>query len=108
MRIAKITAILFAFLLVVMCFNAPVVLSGEEHPWDGDGSGDGSGDDGAIGTDTNTTLIDPTSDIEEETSNGDPDNPGLDDLSFGIWFLLWYYDIPDTRMGDDGQSNNMN
>ena len=57
MRVAKTLAIVFAVVLVVVCFNAPVVNSWEgsrDHPWDGD---DGGHDDGGDGIDVDTTGV---------------------------------------------------
>jgi hypothetical protein len=41
MKLAKTVAILIALVMVVICFNAPAVFSGSEHPWDQEGSGGG-------------------------------------------------------------------
>ncbi|GEM_PF-2556881 len=34
MRSAKIFAMMFALLLAVFCFSAPLANAGDEHPWD--------------------------------------------------------------------------
>ncbi len=51
MKFAKVFAILFALILAVFCFSAPLVNAGDEHPWDEEGPSYGG-----------TTSIDPNGD----------------------------------------------
>ncbi len=107
MRIAKITAMLFALVLVVICFNAPILFSAEEHPWDGDGPGDGS-DGSIVDPPGDTTITNPNDDEEEDGSNYDPDNLGLNDLLFNLQFFFLFYSVPDSPKENSGASGNTN
>jgi len=48
MKLTKALAILFAMVLVVICFNAPVVFGGDEFPWDEDNDNSGDGVHGSV------------------------------------------------------------
>jgi hypothetical protein len=96
MRVTKTLAIVFAVVLVVVCFNAPVVNSWEgsrDHPWEGD---DGGRDDGGdnIGIDTTAS---PGELITFKIAQ--PDNDGGSVSGYGTFvvavrLLLVYHDIP--------------
>lgn len=102
MKLAKTLAILLAMVLVVMCFNAPIVFSGEEHPWDGDGTGggDGLGGDNS-GGDLDTTLNDP---LEDPLYGSNPDNPFDPGYLISIQFLIWYHDLPGDVLKDENDA----
>ncbi len=106
MRIAKTLAMLFALVLVVMCFNAPILFSAEEHPWDGDGPGDGS--DGTIIDPTIDTTIVVPPDEEEDFSTYNPDGLNPDGLLFDLQFFFMFYSIPDYPAENSGASGNTN
>lgn len=108
MRIAKTIAMFFALILVVMCFNAPILFSAEEHPWDGDGPGDGDGDDGTIVDPTTDTIIVVPPDEDEDQSIYDPDGFVPNDPLFTLQFLFMFYSIPDSQLENNGASGNAN
>lgn len=107
MKITKALAILFALVLVVVCFNAPAVYSYEDHPWDEDGDGSGGGDGSGIIPDPDTTIIrtdpaDPEGDPEGTDGFGWPKGPGL---WLDLQFLFWYHNVPDYKIGRAGGQN---
>jgi hypothetical protein len=109
MRIAKTIAILIALVLVVICFNAPAIYSGEEHPWDGDGPGDGT--DGATidPANSDTTTVNPGSgDSDQNGSYYDPDDYGFSDLLFNVQYFLQFYSIPSSQSMSNGASSSTN
>lgn len=102
MKLAKTLAILVAMVLVVMCFNAPIVFSGEEHPWDGDGTGGdglggGTSDDGV-----DTTIVGPADNDPLRGSN--PDDPFDPGYLISIQFLIWYHDLPGYVQKDENDA----
>ncbi len=107
MRIAKTIVILFALVLVVMCFNAPILFSAEEHPWDGDGPGDGN-DGAVVDPPSDTTIVDPGDGDEDRGSIYDPADFPLNDLFFNVQFLLRFYSIPGSPPENNGASSNTN
>jgi len=108
MRIAKTLAMLFALVLVVICFNAPVLYSGEEHPWDGDGSGDGT-DGSVIDSPNDTLIIIPGADDDtEDGSIYDPDDLDITELLFNVQYFLQFYSIPGSANENSGASSSTN
>jgi hypothetical protein len=95
MRIAKTLAVLFALVLVVVCFNAPAVYSGEEHPWDEDGSllGDGEHNIGPNG-DSIVTVTAVNSPGTGHSGGGVGSQNGSYRLWIAFQFIFWYRDVP--------------
>ena len=106
MRIAKTMAMLFALILVVMCFNAPILFSAEEHPWDGDGPGD-SGDGTIIDPTIDSVIVVPP-DEDDDYSTYDPDDFVPNDLLFNLQFLFLFYSIPNSPVENSGASGSSN
>ena len=109
MKIAKALVILFALVLVVVCFNAPAVYSyDEDHPWDEDNGGGTDGEDGSYKPDTDSTGI-----IRSGITDPGEDSEGTDEImtgDFDLWldlqFLFWYYDLPGKNVdGLGGQDS---
>nr|MBN2278248.1 hypothetical protein [candidate division Zixibacteria bacterium] len=48
MKLTKALAIIFAMVLVVICFNAPVVFGEDEYPWDEDNDNSSGGIHGTV------------------------------------------------------------
>ena len=96
MRVTKTLAIIFAVVLVVVCFNAPVVNSWEgsrDHPWDGDDGGHDDGGDG-IGIDTTGTPGDIFT-FKVGQPDGDGDRlSGYGTFVTAVRLLLVYHDVP--------------
>ncbi len=96
MQVTKTLAILFAVVLVVICFNAPVVNSWDggtrDHPWDGDGSGDGGGDNIIIDTTSNggTKVLLTIS----PSGNQGGGVSGLGTFVTAVHLLFVYHDMP--------------
>lgn len=99
MKIAKTLAILGAVVLVVVCFNAPAVFSGEVHPWDEDGSGGGDGDTGDPGEDTTVVLENDTAPDDYNSYGGGTGWPGFSDLVTFIHYVITYYHLPGATSG---------
>ena len=95
MRIAKTLALVFAVVLVVVCFNAPVVNSWEgsrDHPWDGD---DGGHDDGGDGIGIDTTVVPGDLITLKVGESGGGDNvTGYGTFVIAVRLLLVYHDMP--------------
>jgi hypothetical protein len=101
MKLAKTLAILFALVMVVICFNAPAVFSGEEHPWDQEGgggrtTGGGSSTGGGLNPDTvkigasSTKSIGPREAMTKFTGSF----TAYERLLVTFNFVIWYRDIP--------------
>jgi hypothetical protein len=105
MKMAKALAILFAMVLVIMCFNAPFVYSGEEHPWDGDGGSNGGISDGYTGPGDDSLVVDPM--VKDEGTRGyDPSYPVDPEFLISMQFILWYHDVPTgVSKEENGASN---
>jgi hypothetical protein len=105
MRIAKTIAMLFALVLVVVCFNAPAIYSGEEHPWDGDGPGDPN-DGSIIDPSGDTIIVNPGGgDVDHSNSDIEPGTVGFDDLLFNVQYFLQFYSIPSSSTNNGAASN---
>ena len=95
MRVARNLTILFALILFVICFNAPTVFSGDEHPWDGEGVGTNPGT-GLPGIDSSKIIIR----TSELTNNGGSKTPGsgwsalYNYVLLSASFITWYRDLP--------------
>ncbi|SYZ72980.1 exported hypothetical protein [Candidatus Zixiibacteriota bacterium] len=97
MRVTRSLIILFALILFVICFNAPAVFSGDEHPWDGEGGSTHPGSTGIPGTDS-TKIIVRTSTYT--SSGGNSGTPGISwaalysHVIIYANFITWYRDLP--------------
>ncbi|MEW5922575.1 MAG: hypothetical protein AB1746_01165 [Candidatus Zixiibacteriota bacterium] len=96
MQVTKTLAILFAVVLVVICFNAPVVNSWDggsrDHPWDGDDGGDDGGDNAIIDTTSGGGVkvlysLSPSGNQGGEVS-------GMGTFITAIHLLFVYHDMP--------------
>jgi len=94
MKLTK-TLALIALVMVVICFNAPAVFSGDEHPWDQEGGG-GRTTGGGLNPDTvrtggsPTTSYGPRETIDKFTGS----LTTYERLMVTINFVVWYRDIP--------------
>ena len=96
MKIAKAFAIVFAMVLVVICFNAPFVHSGSSydgHPWDGEDGG-GGGTDGGQGRDTTLLINNPDTPLRSGTGVGSLEPSDLEMVVTTLRSIFWYHDIP--------------
>ncbi|MFH2035342.1 MAG: hypothetical protein ABIJ45_02980 [Candidatus Zixiibacteriota bacterium] len=99
MRMTKALALLFAMVMVVVCFNVPAICDdGDEHPWDNDGTGP-IGSHKIVGSDTTTTITNPIT----------PVSGGNDSVIIGLFldlqFIINYQIIPDFNL-DFNEINN--
>jgi len=95
MKIAKAFAIIFAMVVVVICFNAPFVHSGasyDGHPWDGEEDG-GGGTDGGEGKDSTLIINDPDKPLHSGTGDGDG-SLDLGTIMTVMQSIFWYHDFP--------------
>ncbi len=102
MKIAKTFAILFAVVLVVLCFSPVTVFSGDGHPWDGDSGGEeGQTSSGAGFSDTDA--------VPAVSALGDPgggDSGGINLAGFisTTQFIFWYHDVPGSLPENSGET----
>jgi len=101
MKIAKTLVILSAVVLVVVCFNAPAVFSGEAHPWDEDGDGGDNGGIGGSGEDT-TIVSEDTLVVDGFYPSGGDGWFGFSDFMTIVRYVISHYGLPITTSGRDG------
>lgn len=100
MKMAKAVALLFALVLVVVCFNSPLVLA--DHPWDEDGfGGGGDKEDGnsGSGTDPDSVIINDPNRPSDEPTDGFNDDPSDGDLMINLQLLILFQIKPDAGQG---------
>ncbi len=109
MKIAKALVILFALVLVVVCFNTPAVYSyDEDHPWDEDNGGGTDGEDGSYKPDSDSTEIVRGGTIDPGDGSEGTNGIVTDDVNLwlDLQFLLWYFDLPGKNIDNAGQNSN--
>jgi hypothetical protein len=93
------TFMLYAVLvMVVICFNTPVV-SGE-HPWDQTIPGSGGGGSGSTWS-NDTTLAGNPGDYAWNSGSGKSSLSGLakyERFIFSVGFAFWYRDLPESML----------
>jgi hypothetical protein len=108
MKIAKAVALLFALVLVVVCFNSPLVLA--DHPWDEEGyGGGGDKEDGNSGSGTDpdsVTITDPDR-PNDEPAEGFTD-PGDSDWIVNLQLFILFQIKPDAGQGGSNGDDEAN
>jgi hypothetical protein len=91
MKMAKTLAIIFALVLAVICFYAPPVIGGDEHPWDEEGGNDSEGNS------SGEVITAPPPLINQGSDGGSDWYGSYDQFIMYLEFLVWYNDIPNTE-----------
>jgi len=88
MKMAKALALMFALVLAVFCFNAPLILAGDDVPWDEEGTGK---------LDNNGSSSKPGTGEKDTTSTGSSTNAVADEVGSLSTFIIdvqlvtWYF-----------------
>jgi len=91
MKLAKTLAMMFALVVAVFCFSAPLVSAGDEHPWDEEGPSSGG-----------INSIDPNGDIGDGTQPTDGLNTRISastiyhDAVILLQYTILYHELPNS------------
>jgi hypothetical protein len=88
MKMAKTLALMFALVLAVFCFNVPLVLAGDDVPWDEEGSGK-MDEKGIIGDPINPDRSSPSNNSSDY--NSDESSSTTSSFFIDVQLVTWYY-----------------